>query len=136
MEHAATAHTEPWMGRAVTAPRCPVEAALDVLDGRWKTLIVWRLFWGARPFCELMRGTEGITKKTLRRQLADLEHHGLVRRRLRPGGRRQAEYALTPFGETLKPIVGQMYVWGLTLLDDSERTPTLRRAASDGAGTS
>jgi DNA-binding HxlR family transcriptional regulator len=107
--------------------RCPVEAALHVLDDRWKTLLVWRLFWGARPFCELMRGTNGISKKTLRRQLAELETHGLVHRRLRPGGRRRAEYELTPFGETLKPMVGQIYVWGLSLLD---------AAAKDGAGTS
>jgi DNA-binding HxlR family transcriptional regulator len=110
--------------------RCPVEAALHVLDDRWKTLLVWRLFWGARPFCELMRGTNGISKKTLRRQLAELETHGLVHRRLRPGGRRRAEYELTPFGETLKPIVGQIYAWGLTLLARA------RSGATDGAGTS
>lgn len=128
-ERAATASPESWAGRAA-GPRCPVEVALTVLDGRWKTLIVWRLFWGARPFCELMRSTEGITKKTLRRQLAELERHGLVHRRQRPGGRRRAEYALTPFGETLKPIVGQIYVWGLALLDE----PAGRRAAAYGAG--
>ena len=116
----------------VTHARCPVEAALEVLDDRWKTLIVWRLFWGARPFCELMRGTEGITKKTLRHQLSELERHGLVRRRLRPGGHRRAEYSLTPKGETLKPIVGQLYVWGLRLLEE----PTGRRSHSDGAGIS
>ena len=112
--------------------RCPVERALGVLDDRWKTLIVWRLFWGARPFCELMRGTAGISKKTLRRELADMERHGLVRRRLRPGGRRRAEYALTPFGETLKPVVSQIYEWGLMLLDAGLG----RRTAMDGAGTS
>jgi DNA-binding HxlR family transcriptional regulator len=129
---AATAQADSWMERAASSPRCPVEAALDVLDGRWKTLIVWRLFWGARPFCELMRGTEGITKKTLRHQLSELERHGLVRRRLRPGGHRRAEYSLTPKGETLKPIVGQLYVWGLRLLEE----PTGRRSLSDGAGIS
>jgi DNA-binding HxlR family transcriptional regulator len=114
--------------------RCPVERALGVLDDRWKTLIVWRLFWGARPFCELMRGTAGISKKTLRRQLADMERHGLVRRRLRPGGRRRAEYSLTPFGETLKPIVSQIYEWGLRLAEPPEMAE--RRGATDGAGTS
>lgn len=114
--------------------RCPVERALEVLDDRWKTLIVWRLFWGARPFCELMRGTAGISKKTLRRQLADMERHGLVRRRLRPGGRRRAEYSLTPFGETLKPIVSQIYEWGLRLAEPPEMAE--RRGATDGAGTS
>ncbi|PYP99864.1 MAG: hypothetical protein DMF82_23660 [Acidobacteria bacterium] len=114
--------------------RCPVQVTLDVIDDRWKTLIVWHLFWGARPFCELMRTTEGISKKILRRQLADMERHGLIRRQARivrnarsesgrssprrdrcaiAGGARRAEYALTPLGETLKPIVGAMYQWGL-----------------------
>jgi DNA-binding HxlR family transcriptional regulator len=77
-----------------------------------------------------MRGTSGISKKTLRRQLSELERHGLVHRRLRPGGRRRAEYSLTPFGETLKPVVGQIYEWGLKLLDGAHQT------AHNGAGTS
>lgn len=60
-----------------------------------------------------MRITEGISKKILRRELADMERHGLIRRQARMGGARKAEYALTPLGETLKPIVGAMYQWGL-----------------------
>lgn len=118
----------------VRRARCPVERALRVLDDPWKTVIVWRLFWSARPFCELMRETAGISKKTLRRQLADMERHGLVRRRLRPGGRRRAEYALTPFGETLKPVVSQIYEWGLRLPEEIAEGD--RSGATDGAGTS
>jgi DNA-binding HxlR family transcriptional regulator len=91
----------------------PLEATLEVMDDRWKTLIVWRLFWGAKPFCELMRCTRGLTKKTLRHALAEMERHGLVRKQVRFGQGRRAEYALTPYGETLKPIVGAMYEWGL-----------------------
>jgi len=110
-----------------------VQVTLDVIDDRWKALLLWHLFWGARPFCELMRNTEGISKKILRRELADMERHGLVRRQARifrnarsesgrstlrdrgaiAGGARRAEYVLTPLGETLKPIVGAMYQWGL-----------------------
>jgi DNA-binding HxlR family transcriptional regulator len=91
----------------------PLEATLEVMDDRWKTLIVWRLFWGAKPFCELMRCTRGLSKKTLRHALAEMERHGLVARQVRFIGSRKAEYALTPYGETLKPIVGAMYEWGL-----------------------
>jgi DNA-binding HxlR family transcriptional regulator len=91
----------------------PLEATLEIMDDRWKTLIVWRLFWGAKPFCELMRCTRGLTKKTLRHALAEMERHGLVARQVRFSGSRKAEYALTPYGETLKPIVGAMYEWGL-----------------------
>jgi DNA-binding HxlR family transcriptional regulator len=42
-----------------------------------------------------------------------MERHGLVARQVRFSGSRKAEYALTPYGETLKPIVGAMYEWGL-----------------------
>jgi DNA-binding HxlR family transcriptional regulator len=97
---------------AASPPRCPVEATLDALGG-FKALIVWHLFWGARPFCELMRHTTGITKKALRWELADMERQGLVTKEVRPGGNRKAEYALTPRGESLKPIVAAMYEWGL-----------------------
>src|SRR4029077_9188146 len=55
----------------------PIELTLDVLDGRWKPLLVWQLFWGARPFCDLMRRMPGMTKKRLRRELADMERQGL-----------------------------------------------------------
>src|SRR4051812_44567321 len=95
-----------------TAPS-PLEVTLAVLDGRWKPLLIWQLFWGARPFCELMRRMHGITKKALRRELGDMEREGLVRRIVSLDGYRKASYGLTPLGETLKPIVGGMYEWGL-----------------------
>ncbi|HUG55145.1 MAG TPA: helix-turn-helix domain-containing protein [Vicinamibacteria bacterium] len=105
-----------------TAPS-PLEVTLGVLDDRWKTLLVWQLFWGARPFCELMRRLTGITKKRLRRELADMERHGLVRRSVSPEGNRKASYGLTPLGESLKPIVGGMYEWGLQHAGPSFRAP-------------
>jgi DNA-binding HxlR family transcriptional regulator len=105
---------------AATAPS-PLEFTLGVLDGRWKPLLIWQLFWGARPFCELMRRMHGITKKALRRELADMERQGLVRRIVSLDGNRKASYGLTPLGETLKPIVGGMYEWGLRFA-----VPTLR----------
>jgi DNA-binding HxlR family transcriptional regulator len=105
-----------------TATASPLEATLQVLDGRWKALLVWQLFWGARPFCELMRRMPGITKKCLRRELAEMERHGLVCRTVRREG--SAAYALTPLGETLKPIVGGMYEWGLRIAAPILRAPT------------
>ena len=101
---------------AAPVRRCPVETTLEVVGDRWKALVVWHLFWGARPFCELMRQTRGISKKNLRRVLVEMEGLGLVWKEVRPGVARKAEYTLTPFGETLKPVVGAMYEWGLHLV--------------------
>ena len=99
----------------------PLEVTLGILDGRWKPLLIWQLFWGARPFCELMRRMPGMTKKRLRRELEEMERQGLVRRTVAPD--RKASYGLTPLGESLKPVVGGMYEWGLRFI-----APTLRPA--------
>ena len=96
--------------------RCPVEATLEVVGDRSKALVVWHLFWGARPFCELMRQTSGITKKNLRRVLVEMEGLGIVWKEVRPGPDRKAEYTLTPLGQSLKPVIGAMYEWGLSLV--------------------
>ncbi len=98
---------------AASAPKNPLETTLECIGDRFKTLIVWHLFWGARPFCELMRLTTGISKKSLRQALVEMERHGLVRREVRRGATHRAEYALTPLGESLKLVVGTMYEWGL-----------------------
>ena len=105
-----------------TAPS-PLEVTLDILDGRWKPLLIWQLFWGARPFCELMRRMPGMTKKRLRRELEEMERQGLVRRIVSLDGNRKACYGLTPLGETLKPIVGGMYEWGLRFAVPPPREP-------------
>jgi len=109
----------------------PVELTLGALEGRFRLLIVWQLFWGARPYTELMRNISGITEKTLRRELAEMEKLGLIRRELRPGSGRRAEYFLTPLGQTLKPLVGAMYEWGLSRLKAGDRL----RDSTAGAGS-
>jgi len=93
--------------------RTPIELAVEVLRGPFRPLVVWALFWGPRPFSELMRHVPDVTKKTLRRELAEMERIGLVLREVRPDSNRRASYSLSPFGETLRPVVGAMYEWGL-----------------------
>jgi DNA-binding HxlR family transcriptional regulator len=91
----------------------PLEVALAAVGDGYKAHLVWQLFWGARPFCHLMRRIPGITRKALRSRLGEMERAGLVTRRLMGEGPRRAEYSLTALGESLKPIVGGMYEWGL-----------------------
>lgn len=110
--------------------KSPLELALEALAGRYRSQIVWGLFWGARPFSELMRHIPDITKKALRRELADMERLGLVCRYVRPGSNRRALYSLSPLGQTLRPLVGAMYEWGLLRLRFESRA---RRAAAGAA---
>lgn len=91
----------------------PVELTIETLRGSHRPLILWHLFWGERPFSELMRRTPGISKKDLRRELAEMEKLGLLRREVRIASNRKADYSLTLLGQTLKPLVAAMYEWGL-----------------------
>jgi DNA-binding HxlR family transcriptional regulator len=111
---------------ASTAPRSPVELTLAALEGRYRALIVWYLFWSAKTFSDLMRSIPGITKKALRRELAQMERLGLLRRDMSLGGGRKADYSLTPLGQSLKPLVGAMYEWGLRRMSQGQAWPRLR----------
>jgi DNA-binding HxlR family transcriptional regulator len=99
--------------RARRAPD-PLESALELLT-RERTLVVWSLFWGPRTFSELLRVREGVTKKALRHELTEMERCGLVRREVRLDATRRVDYALTAFGESVKPLVAVLYEWGLTV---------------------
>jgi DNA-binding HxlR family transcriptional regulator len=112
--------------------RTPIELTVEVLRGPFRPLIVWGLFWGARPFSELMRHVPDVTKRALRRELVEMERIGLLVRDVRPDSNRRACYALSPFGETLRPVVGAMYEWGL-LCADSRRSPEDRLRVRTGA---
>jgi DNA-binding HxlR family transcriptional regulator len=104
---------KPQAPRPLARSRTPIELTVEVLRGPFRPLVVWALFWGPRPFSELMRHVPNVTKKTLRRELAEMERIGLVLREVRPDSNRRASYSLSPFGETLRPVVGAMYEWGL-----------------------
>jgi DNA-binding HxlR family transcriptional regulator len=122
----------PYAVAPVPRPPLPIERTLEVLRGPFRPLVVWALFWGARPFSELMRHVPDVTKKALRRELADMERLGLVCRDVRLGSNRRAEYSLSPLGETLRPVVGAMYEWGL-LCGQPRRASQDRMRAMSGA---
>ena len=81
-----------------------VQAALKVLEGRWKLTILFELFDGRTlRFSELERAIPGITQKMLIQQLRDLERDGVVERIVHPVVPPKVEYRLTPGGEELCP---------------------------------
>jgi DNA-binding HxlR family transcriptional regulator len=92
----------------------PLAIALERIPSRRRLLLAWHLFWGPRRFEDLLPLTAGIPKRTLRLELGALEAEGLVERRARPDeAEAEAEYALTPLGEALKPALASLYLWGL-----------------------
>jgi DNA-binding HxlR family transcriptional regulator len=89
-----------------------VQAALKVLEGRWKLTILFELF-GERTlrFSELERAIPGITQKMLIQQLRDLERDGIVARTVHPVVPPKVEYRLTPGGEELCPALDELLFW-------------------------
>ena len=67
-----------------SAERSPVEITATLLRGRWTALVVWHLFWGEKRFYQLLRETEGITRRALAHELEQLERLGIVERRVVP----------------------------------------------------
>jgi len=96
----------------VEIEKCPVETALDVLAGKWKILILWYLRRETKRFNELQKLLPRTTQKMLIQKLRELENDGIVHREVYPVVPPKVEYSLTTYGETLKPIIKQLYLWG------------------------
>lgn len=60
--------------------RCPVETTIEAIGGRWKVLIIHYLLDGTKRFGELARMLDGVSARTLTRQLRELEEHGILDR--------------------------------------------------------
>ncbi len=91
---------------------CSIEKALTVLGGKWTFLIIRDLFCGTKRFGELRKSLCGISPKTLSERLKKLEDKGIIRRTAYPTIPPTVEYSLTEKGESLKPIVKAMKLWG------------------------
>lgn len=95
-----------------TAGAIAVEQALKLLEGRWKLSILFCLF-GQRTlrFSELHREIDGVSEKTLIQQLRQLEADCLVRRNAYPEAPPRVEYSLTPWGQSLCPVLDAILGW-------------------------
>ena len=96
---------------------CPVEAALDVIGGIWKPLILWALGDNVMRFNELQKVLHGVNAKMLTKQLRELEGDGVIRRTIYPEVPPRVEYAITDFGKTLIPILQALCAWGAHYLE-------------------
>ncbi|WP_342438361.1 helix-turn-helix domain-containing protein [Paenibacillus sp. FSL L8-0436] len=89
-----------------------IEATLEIIGGKWKSLIICLLMPGAKRTSELQRNIQGISQKVLIQQLRELEADGLVRRYVYPQMPPKVEYSLTEYGVTANKIVDVMCTWG------------------------
>ncbi|MBF6435148.1 winged helix-turn-helix transcriptional regulator [Nocardia cyriacigeorgica] len=92
---------------------CGIDAAMDVVGGKWKSLILWELHnHGMRRFGELRRGLPGISEKMLIQQLRELEEDEIVDRTVYAEVPPRVEYRLTELGAALNAALGPLGEWG------------------------
>src|SRR3984893_6099227 len=91
---------------------CGLEAALDVVGGKWKVLVLWHLTPSSRRFGELRRLVAGISEKMLIQQLREMEADGIVSRKDFREIPPRVEYSLTPFGVSLSDALRPLCDWG------------------------
>ncbi|WP_456622080.1 MULTISPECIES: winged helix-turn-helix transcriptional regulator [unclassified Bradyrhizobium] len=108
---------------------CPVEATLDLIDGKWKGVILYHLLDDTIRFNELKRRLSRITQRMLTRQLRELEADGLIHREIYAQVPPRVEYSLTALGRSLEPVVRMLWTWGNQYL----ATEAARAGAINGA---
>lgn len=91
---------------------CGLDIVLEVVGGKWKSLLLWELRDEPRRFGELRRRMDGISEKVLIQQLRELEADGIVHRRQYNEVPPRVEYSLTPFGESLNTALEPLCEWG------------------------
>ncbi|HBF6218570.1 TPA: helix-turn-helix transcriptional regulator [Clostridioides difficile] len=90
---------------------CPLELTHDMIKGKWKSIILWRLRIGPTSLSKLEKEINGINQKMLLEQLKELIEFGLVDKKTYEGYPLKVEYSLTP-------IRGKQILYALAIMQD------------------
>jgi DNA-binding HxlR family transcriptional regulator len=108
---------------------CGLDAALVVLGGKWKPLILFHLAHGTRRYGELRRAVGSVSNKVLIQQLKELQADGIIDRcdyrEIPP----KVEYSLTAFGRTLGKALAPLCEWGTKYSGDVEAIMARRKVS-------
>ena len=98
---------------------CPVDATINMIGGKYKSLILWKLMTETTlRFSQLQKEIPSATPKMLTQQLRELEANGLIHRHVYPVVPPKVEYSLTNFGKSIRPVLESMYIWGSDYLNN------------------
>lgn len=109
-----------------------MEATLDLIDGKWKGVILYHLQDSPLRFGELRRKLNAITQRMLTKQLRALEAAGLITRTVFAEVPPRVEYKLSDEGRRLQPVIEALRRWGEDYLkrQASEAQKLSKRSAS------
>jgi DNA-binding HxlR family transcriptional regulator len=106
---------------------CAVAKSLDVVGDRWTLLIVRELaLLGACRYTDVRNGLPGIASNLLADRLRELERAGVIAREDAPPPIATTLFRLTPRGEQLRPVLDDLFRWGLPLMTDQKPDDAVR----------
>lgn len=108
---------------------CGLDAALAVIGGKWKPLILYHLAHDTRRYGELKRAIAGVSDKMLIQQLKELQADGVVQRIDYQTIPPKVEYSLTEFGVSLADSLAPLCTWGSAHMNEIEKIMLGRQEA-------
>lgn len=101
---------------------CPVTPLLVMLQGKWKTQILYELcIYDTVRFSVLKKDLSGITNTMLTNALRELEADGFIHREQFNEVPPHVEYSFTERGRDLMPIFYEIMKWGFK--HETDRQP-------------
>ncbi|WP_067478565.1 winged helix-turn-helix transcriptional regulator [Actinomadura hibisca] len=96
---------------------CGLDAAIALMGGKWKGLVLFALQDGPLRFGELRRAVSGISERVLIQQVREMEVSGLLHREVYQQVPPKVEYSLTDFGRSLNDAMAPLGQWGEDHID-------------------
>ena len=91
---------------------CPLRLTISLIDSKWKSCILDELRYGNMRPSQLHKALPEATPRVLDMQLKEMVEDGLVTKTIYPELPPRSEYAISPLGMTLIPIIDAMLKWG------------------------
>jgi DNA-binding HxlR family transcriptional regulator len=108
---------------------CPTRKLLDRISDKWVCLLLNALAGGTQRYSDLSRVVAGVSQKMLTQTLRSLERDGLITRTVTPSVPVRVDYALTPLGTSLMPVMRAIKQWAEANIEHVEAARTAYDAA-------
>lgn len=93
---------------------CPIRNIIARFSGKWAILVLCILAENETTrFSEISKAIPDISPKVLTETLRNLEDDSLVERTVFAEIPPRVEYTLTPIGQSLIPVIGELINWAL-----------------------
>ena len=99
--------------------KCSVSITMDIFNDRWKMAVIWHLLESDKRFKKLCEDIHEISQKTLTIKLKELEEKHIIKREVFAQVPPKVVYSLTPIGIKLKPVLKEMFDWGIEYVKEN-----------------